>query len=249
VAGSRDVAGSRYGAGQRHVGGSRYAARSRHGAGSWQHEAADRSRDARGRAVTRPGRAWAGVAALLVDGNNLLHAVAGNAGPASLRGLLPRVVAAVPLEVDAVLVLDGPPDPGAPSRARVRRGLAIRHAGRVSADALIVQLVEARPFPERAEVLVITNDVALADQVRHVGGRTRPVRWLEERLDEPAITRAPGASIGGPRPGRILRRPAATTDPRGMGDGGTDAERDAERPAWAPGRGATRKRGNPRRGH
>ena len=137
---------------------------------------------------------------LLVDGNNLLHAVAGNAGPASLRGLLPRLVAAVPPDVDTVVVLDGSPDPGAPSRMRVRRGLAIRHAGRVSADALIVQLVETRPFPDRAGVLVVTNDLALTEAgpaQRRAGPARRLARGPPER--------------GGGRPGTrsVDRRPAS----------------------------------------
>jgi hypothetical protein len=201
------------------------------------------------------------VAVLLVDGNNLLHAVAGNAGPASLRGLLPRLVAAVPPDVDTVVVLDGLPDPGAPSRMRVRRGLAIRHAGRVSADALIVQLVETRPFPDRAGVLVVTNDLALTEEVRHTGGRVRPVGWLEDRLNGAVVARAPGASIGGPRPAGASRWTPGSSEvivtregSRGgvagrTGDSRADGELDAERPAWAPRRGATRKRGNPRRGH
>ncbi|HXQ95326.1 MAG TPA: hypothetical protein VN800_00240 [Candidatus Acidoferrales bacterium] len=235
--------------------------------------------------MTRQARPWQDVTVLLVDGNNLLHAVAGDAGPASLRGLLPRLVAAVPPDVDALLILDGTPDPGAPSRMRIRRGLAIRHAGRVSADAVIVQLVEAKPFEDRAGVLVVTNDLALTELVRHTGGRARPVRWLEERLGEPAVARAPGASIGGPRPAGAFGRtpehgggigtrgrwgaggspgtpgpassagPMAARDARRDGEAGTagdrgpDGERDAVRPAWAPGRGATRKRGNPHRGH
>ncbi len=215
---------------------------------------------------TRPAHPWADVAVLLVDGNNLLHAVAGNAGPASLRGLLPRLAAAVPPDVDTLVVLDGPPDPGGPARVRIRRGLTIRHAGRIGADAVLVAVVEERTFADRAGTLVVTNDVALGDEVRRIGGRVRPVRWLQERLDEPPVVRPPGASIGGPRPGRARQgmvNGRASTGRSGAGgprtageagaaaetDGTDDRERDAARPSWAPGRGATRKRGNPRRGH
>jgi hypothetical protein len=206
------------------------------------------------------------VAVLLVDGNNLLHAVAGNAGPASLRGLLPRLTAAVPTDVDTLVILDGPPDPGGPARVRIRRGLTIRHAGRIGADAVIVAVVEERTFADRAGTLVVTNDVALGDEVRRIGGRVRPVRWLRERLDEPPVVRPPGASIAGPRPGRGqtgTARDRVPTGRPGTGGGRTqgeagaspgvegtdDGEQDATRPSWAPGRGATRKRGNPRRGH
>ena len=206
------------------------------------------------------------MAVLLVDGNNLLHAVAGNAGPAPLRGLIPRLAAALPAELDAVVVLDGPPDPGGPARVRIRRGLAIRHAGRMGADAVIVAMVEERAFAERAGTLVVTNDVALGDEVKRIGGRGRPVRWLQERLAEPPAVRPPGASIGGPRPARgrtgvgraadLLGRPGAggrgapgQTGAVAATEGAGDEDADAARPAWAPGRGATRKRGNPRRGH
>jgi hypothetical protein len=216
--------------------------------------------------TSRPAHPWADVAVLLVDGNNLLHAVAGNAGPASLRGLLPRLTAAVPTDVDTLVVLDGPPDPGGPARVRIRRGLTIRHAGRIGADAVIVAVVEERTFADRAGTLVVTNDVALGDEVRRIGGRVRPVRWLQERLDEPPVVRPPGASIAGPWPGRGRIGTAQGGAPTGRhrtGSGRTageagaapgtegteDGEQDATRPAWAPGRGATRKRGNPRRGH
>ncbi len=187
--------------------------------------------------------AWGDVEALLVDGNNLLHAVAGDAGPAALRGLLPRLAAAVPVLVDTVVVLDGTPDPGAPSWTRVRRGLVIRHSGRRSADAVLVDLVEQRPPERRAATLVVTNDAALATDLRHAGARVRPVGWFEQRLAEASGSPAPGASVG------WRRGPLAP--PVGGGGGETkDPGRDQEaaRRVWTPGRGATRKRGNPRRG-
>ncbi len=211
-----------------------------------------------------PRDAWRDVAVLLVDGNNLLHAVAGDAGPGPLRGLLARVAAAVPRTIDATVVLDGPPDPGAPSRMRVRPGLLVRHAGRIGADALLVDLVEERPYLERAGIVVITNDAALGEHVRKAGGRTRPVAWLSTRLEAwPSAPAAPGSTIGGPRPrpggpaggslDRARRRrgpPSGTGTPRPEGSPGqppTAGEEDEERHPWRPGRGATRKRGNPRR--
>ncbi|MDA8201951.1 MAG: hypothetical protein M0Z49_04185 [Chloroflexi bacterium] len=183
--------------------------------------------------------AWSEVEALLIDGNNLLHAVAGDAGPAALRGLLPRLVAAVPSSVDTVVVLDGTPDPGAPSWTRLRHGLVVRHAGRRSADAVLVDLVEARPFDRRALTVVITNDVGLAQGVRRAGGRVRPVAWLARQFATGAAALPAGGSVGWRRPPMPL-----------PGDGGERDGRDDEaaRPAWSPGRGATRKRGNPRRG-
>lgn len=203
--------------------------------------------------MTRPGDPWRDVTVLLVDGNNLLHAVAGSHGTGPLRGLLARLAAAVPREVEAMVVLDGPPDPGAPARTKIRAGLLVRHAGRIGADALLVQAVESRPYLERAGVLVVTNDAALQEQVRRAGGRSRPVTWLETLLTAHPQAAAPvagmvaGASIAGPRP----RRPTPQPPParRGAPPGGPESggEEDERRP-WRPGRGATRKRGNPQRG-
>jgi uncharacterized protein YaiI (UPF0178 family) len=189
------------------------------------------------------GHPWDGVAVLLVDGNNLLHALQGQAGPAALRDLLGRLAAAVPGSVDATVVLDGPPDPGAPMHAHVRRGLSVRHSGRASADTVIVELIEARPFLRRADVVAVTNDVELADRVLHAGGRRRSVGWLEQRLAERTLPRAAGGSggsIGGPRPAAMTPAPGAASPEAGEGE--------PERRPWRPGRGATRKRGNPRRG-
>ncbi len=195
------------------------------------------SRSATGAGMSRPADPWHDVSVLLVDGNNLLHAVAGDPGPGPLRSLLARLAAAVPRVVDATVVLDGTPDPGAPARTRIRAGLLVRHAGRVEADALLVQMVEARPFLERAGVVVVTNDAILQGHVRRAGGRCRPVGWLEAQLTgRPQAATAPGTSIGGSRP------------PRRAEDRPDDRDGEDDRRPWRPGRGATRKRGNPRRG-
>ncbi len=232
--------------------------------------------------MRRHGDPWRDVSALLVDGNNVLYAWAGDPGPGPLHGLLARLAAAVPPRIETQVILDGAPDPGAPAATRIRPGLAVRHAGRRSADALLVELVEARPFFERAGVLVVTNDLALGERVGRAGGRARPVGWLAERLADRTTTAPPhGGSIAGPRPRRLRgasfpggrpigpaepggswpaagapptgARPTAKRPDRSEGDPdvappNADAD-EAEREPWRPGRGATRKRGNPRRGH
>ena len=206
------------------------------------------------------GDPWAGVRVLLVDGNNLLHATGGDAGDVPRRGLLARLAAQIPTGIEATLVLDGAPDPGAPMHSRIRPGLEIRHSGRLSADAVLLRAVEARPFESRDSVVVVSNDIALGDAVRRSGGRARPVAWLEQRLATPP-RRTPGSSIGGPRPtaagggpaggraGGTRRATAGTagTEP-GPGVGRDDGSTEDDRRPWRPGRGATRKRGNPRRG-
>lgn len=193
----------------------------------------DRSTGRR-RRVSRTEDHWRGTRLLLVDGNNLLHALAGSAGEGPLRMFLARLQAALPAGTLATVLLDGAPDPGAPMHVRVRPGLDVRHAGRHGADQVMVNEVERHPFAARDAILAVTDDGDLRARVHRLGGRTQPTRWLIERLDEPPPSRdraAPGASIGSTPP-RIPRTPP---DP--------DARR------WQPGRGATAKRGNPRRGH
>lgn len=188
------------------------------------------------------GDPWGGVRVLLIDGNNLLHATAGDAGDAPRRGLLARLAARIPPEVETMLVLDGAPDPGAPTRSRVRHGLEIRHSGRLSADAVLLRALESRPFEQRDAVVVVSNDIALGDAARRSGGRARRVEWLEQRLAADP-RRIAGSSIGGPRPHAGGGMPPGHP----IGSAG-EAPTEDERQPWRPGRGATRKRGNPRRG-
>jgi len=196
------------------------------------------------------GDQWAGIRILLVDGNNLLHAVSGGVGAPALRGLLARLAAGIPAEIDATVVLDGMPDPGAPARTRVRRGLDVRHSGRGSADALIVQAVEAWPFSARDGVTVVTNDIELAVAVRRAGGRSQRVDWLEQRLGAGGRSGAPGTSIVGSRPRARVPTPRDAGASGGAGEPGDRTVRDEgpDREPWRAGRGATRKRGNPHRG-
>lgn len=184
--------------------------------------------------MTRAEDPWRGTQVLLVDGNNLLHALAGSAGEGPLRMFLARLQAVLPAGARTTVLLDGSPDPGAPMHVRVRPGLDVRHAGRHGADQVMVDEVERHPFAVRDGILAVTDDGELRARVHRLGGRTQPTRWLIERLDEAPLARdrmVPGTSIGSapPRPAR------PPSDP--------DARR------WQPGRGATVKRGNPRRGH
>ena len=101
--------------------------------------------------MSRPREPWRDVHVLLVDGNNVLHALAGSAGPDTLRTFLARLRARLPAGTDTMVILDGSPDPGAPMSARVAPGLGIRHAGRVSADLALVAAVETHPFALRVQ--------------------------------------------------------------------------------------------------
>jgi hypothetical protein len=197
----------------------------------------------------------AGTDRLLIDGTNLLHRIrrglaggppatasAGSAGtglPAA--ALIGRLRGAVPATVGIELVLDGPPDPGMRNE-RVASGLIVRHSGRRTSDEVLLQIVDdaaralAGPGARRGDrrqrldnILVVTDDRDLRIGLQARGARTAGSRWLLGRLDRQRIE---SASIGNRRP------PPASTPP----------DRDADERRWSPGRGATTKRGNPKRG-
>jgi hypothetical protein len=198
---------------------------------------------------------------LLIDGSNLLHALArgraGGAGdidrPPGLDALpatavIGRLRSAVPAQVGIELVLDGTPDRGMQG-SRIASGLIVRHAGRRSADALLLRLVdEARAASGDAanavdNILVVTDDRQLREQLHRRGARTAGTHWLIGRLDRRRLD-APGTgNRAAPRPQSGSRQSAAPAG-HGTGDGTGDGD---ERAGWNPGRGATEKRGNPRR--
>ena len=104
-----------------------------------------------------------------------------------------------------------------------------------------------------AAILVVTDDRDLRLGLRHKGARTAGTAWLLGRLDRPSSKGAGGRSTTvGNRPPRPTkeRTPASGTGGSGTGTAGHDADPDgdgASEPRWEPGRGATVKKGNPRR--
>lgn len=175
----------------------------------------------------------AGATRLLVDGSNVLHALGGGGRPLDTAGVTGRLRALVPAGIAITVVLDGAPAPGAAER-RPAGGIEVRYAGRRSADSLLAEMAAARP----EGALVVTDDRELGAAVRAIGARTAGTAWLGERMSRQRLS-APAAG----RPG-AARRPVTGRQPSddGPGDGG-------DRPRWKPGRGATRKVGNPKRGH
>jgi hypothetical protein len=179
---------------------------------------------------------FAGVRVLLIDGNNLLHRLSGSAGTPQLRLLLARLRQALPPDVQATLMLDGHPAPGAGLRQRIAANLDVRHAGSRTADDALVDMVRAERPVDRAALVVVSDDRALVERSRMLGARTQRLAWLAALLGgggAPARATGLGARRAGSRP-----PPAVPSD---------DADEDNERVPWQPGRGATRKRGNPRR--
>lgn len=174
----------------------------------------------------------AGIARLLIDGNNLLHRTAGTADPGAQRALLARLRGALPPDVHITLMLDGHPAAGTLRRQRVSANLDIQHAGSLTADDALLNIVRDQPAHTRATLTLVTDDRALTDKARHLGAHTHRLDWLEEALGGQA---GPGVCIGGGS-GRSVARLHQQDSA------------EEEREPWRPGRGATRKRGNPRRG-
>lgn len=173
-----------------------------------------------------------GIERLLIDGTNFLHAIRRGPTPAPPATLIGRLRAVIPASIRIELIFDGPPDPGS-GNVRVASGVTVRYSGRISADALLVRLVtEAAPFTiePAARILVVTDDNQLGRDLRRPGATTARTAWLLHRLER-ATAAAP--SVGQRRAPRV---PGATSDEEGDGR------------RWRPGRGATAKRGNPRRG-
>jgi hypothetical protein len=172
----------------------------------------------------------AGASRLLVDGTNLVHALDRRATPLGAVALTGRLRALLPPSVSVTLVFDGAPAPGAADR-RLTAGIEVRYSGRRTADALLAQLAAVEP----EATLVVTDDRELAGLLRERGARTAGCAWLAERINRQRLA-AP--AVGRPR--------APLSNPSVRGDG--DPEEVVPRAAWKPGRGATRKSGNPKRG-
>src|SRR6185312_5888338 len=81
-----------------------------------------------------------GVERLLLDGNNLLHAISVGPAAAPQAALIGRLRAVIPPDIRIEIVFDGPPDKGLHG-TRLAHGLTVRHAGRLTADALLLRLV------------------------------------------------------------------------------------------------------------
>ena len=194
--------------------------------------------------VPRPGRdPLAATDRLVVDATNLLYAL--QRGPTSLppAALIGRLRAVTPAATSVELVFDGVPEPGM-RRTRVAAGVRVRYTAPATADAVIVALVGQLDLESREGVLVVTDDGELRAAAARLGARTARSRWLIGRLER-GILAAPSAGNRRP-PGLMPRGPSGwardgSASPSGAVDG--------EGPRWRPGRGATVKRGNPRRGH
>jgi hypothetical protein len=179
-----------------------------------------------------------GIDRLVVDGSNLLHQlVRGGGGPPA--AIVGRLRGVIPGTVRILLVFDGPIDQGG-GVGRVAQGMTVRYAGRRTADATILEDVEAAGMEDPSSpgrTLVVTDDNALRRILGRAGARSIGTAWLLGRFDR-AVLSSPSTG------NRRAPKPMPPT-----GDAADASSRDGEAPTrrWRPGRGATTKVGNPRR--
>jgi predicted RNA-binding protein with PIN domain len=181
---------------------------------------------------------------LMVDGQNLLHALSKSKVAAPRSALIGRLRGAVPLGIAIDVVFDGPSEPGLRGE-RIASGLRVRYSGARTADDVLLSLVDETRANDgalgTAAILVVTDDRDLRHALTLKGARTAGTAWLLGRLER---TVRPT----GPRQPRRPRKPAdgSAGAPNRPGPAGGDDDLD-DGPRWEPGRGATVKKGNPRR--
>jgi hypothetical protein len=171
---------------------------------------------------------------LIVDGSNLLHALRRGAEPLPPATLIGRLRGVIEPAIRIELILDGPPQ-GSVGGSRIASGLTVRFSGRNSADFVIAGLVAEAANP--ATLLVVADDGELTARVRRSGARVARTEWLIARLERSKLA---SPSVGRPKP-----PPPAPGGPGGSPS--TAADPDDAAPRWKPGRGATKKKGNPKR--
>ncbi|MBA3234798.1 MAG: NYN domain-containing protein [Chloroflexi bacterium] len=178
---------------------------------------------------------------LLIDGTNLLHALSKTKAVAPPAALIGRLRGVIPAGVTIELVFDGPPERGLRNE-RIAAGVVVRYSGGRTADAVILTMIDDVRLLDGAEgtvtLLVVTDDRDLRHGARLRGARTAGAAWLLGRLDAGRLS---SPSVGNARPARQPRANAGASPD-------TDADQTVdEAPRWQPGRGATTKRGNPKR--
>ena len=200
----------------------------------------------------RPSDPLASTEWLMVDGTNLLHALAKSPVAAPRSALIGRLRGAVPASIAIDVVFDGPAEPGLRGE-RIASGLRIRYSGGRTADAVLLSLVDETRANDgplgTAAILVVTDDRDLRHALQAKGARTAGTAWLLGRLDRtsrptgprPAGSRSGVSRSGGSRSGDARRGGAYPPAEPGSSPDPEDEQR------WEPGRGATVKKGNPRR--
>jgi predicted RNA-binding protein with PIN domain len=183
---------------------------------------------------------------LLIDGTNLLHALSKSTVAAPRSALIGRLRGAVPTSIAIDVVFDGPAERGLRGE-RIASGLRVRYSGGRTADAVLLSLVDETRVTDgplgTAAILVVTDDRDLRHGLRLRGARTAGTRWLLGRLDRAGRSGNPKHASGAP----MGQRPPGSRPPNAAGQPTADDGDGDDVPRWEPGRGATVKKGNPRR--
>ena len=166
----------------------------------------------------------------IVDGRNVLGAMRRAGGDLPAQALIARLWTVVGSRTRIIVVFDGVRDGGAIVPERSSR-LVVRWSRHESADDVIVRMVAEAPVG----TLVATDDIDLGSRARALGATTVRSRQLVERFARQHTAAPSVGAARAPRPSAASAAEAASDD-------------DAARRAWKPGRGATRKTGNPKRG-
>jgi len=96
-----------------------------------------------------------------------------------------------------------------------------------------------------ATLLVVTDDRELRHGARLRGARTAGSAWLLGRL---GAGRLSSPSVGNPRPARTSRPPQSGPAPSSSPELSSDGDpAEMDRRGWKTGRGATTKKGNPKK--
>ncbi len=115
---------------------------------------------------------------VIVDGNNLLHSLPPDVRSRhDVRRLMLELARAE--KVRATVVFDGPPPPGSPEQEHLGI-VTIVYAGSRSADEIIVNRLPKGPNAKNWTV--VTDDRALAAQVRHTGAQLKSLREWRTKL-------------------------------------------------------------------
>ena len=114
---------------------------------------------------------------VIIDGNNLMHAVSPTGGRDVVRQQALETVRGEGVTI--TVVFDGPPRQGSPEIEHLGR-VTVRYSGERSADDLIVDLI---PGGKRAaEWVVVTDDRGLGRRVKERGGTVRSLAdWRRRR--------------------------------------------------------------------
>jgi hypothetical protein len=168
-------------------------------------------------------------------------------GAAPAATLVGRMRGIVPAPIAIELVFDGPPERGLRGE-RIAAGTLVRYGGPRSADAVILALIDEVRLVDgpngTAGLLVVTDDRDLKYEARMRGARTAGSAWLLGRLDGGRLS---SASIGNPRPPRRAGGHGPVQGGQSPAEQSDGDPTETDRVGWRPGRGATTKRGNPRR--